>query len=52
MRPGPIYIDWKNGCKFTPDIPRDRLNNYRMAGETAFVKGRDIYAKSPNHKSK
>ena len=51
MRPEPIYIDWKNGCKFTPDIPRDRLNNYRIAGETAFVKGADIYAKFPNPKA-
>jgi hypothetical protein len=48
LRPGPIYIDWQNDCKFTPDIPKDRLSNYRLAGEAAFVKGRDVYAKFPN----
>ena len=52
LRPKPIYIDWENDCKFTPDIPRHRLTNYRVAAETAFVKGRDVYAKFPNHKSK
>jgi hypothetical protein len=51
LRPKPIYIDWKNDCKFTPDIPRDRLSNYRIAAKTAFVKDRDVYAKFPNRKS-
>ena len=52
MRPGPIYIDWQNDCKFTPDIPRDRLSNYRIAGKAAFAKDRDIYAKSPGPKAR
>jgi hypothetical protein len=52
LRPGPIYIDWQNDCKFTPDIPPDRLSSYRTAGEAAFVKGRDVYAKFPNSKSR
>jgi hypothetical protein len=48
LRPGPIYIDWKDDCEFTPDIPRSRLSNYRIAGEKAFVSGRDVYANFPN----
>ena len=51
LRPKPIYIDWQNDCKFTQAIPRDRLSNYRIAGETAFVEGRDVYAKYPKQKS-
>ncbi len=52
LRPGPIYIDWQNDCKFTPNIPEDRLSNYRLAGEASFAKGGDIYAKFPNSKSR
>jgi len=52
LRPKPIYIDWKNGCQFTRDIPRDRLSNYRQAAETEFAKGQDIYAKFPIHKTR
>jgi hypothetical protein len=52
LRPRPIYIDWQNDCKFTHTIPRDRLSNYRFAGEAAFAKDRDIYAKSPGPKAR
>jgi hypothetical protein len=45
LRPGPIYVDWQNDCRFTQDIPRERLIKYRLAGETAFAKDRDIYAR-------
>lgn len=48
LRPKPIYIDWRNDCQFTRTIPRDRLSDYRMAGEAAFTKYRDIYAKFPD----
>jgi hypothetical protein len=51
LRPKPIYIDWQNDCRFTKSIPGNRLNKYRTAGETAFAKDQDIYAKFPNHKS-
>ncbi len=51
LRPKPIYIDWQNDCRFTRTIPRDRLSNYRIAGETEFAKGRDIYAKFPSPKA-
>jgi len=51
LRPVPIYINWQNDCKFTHAIPRERLSNYRIAGETAFVEGRDVYAKYPKQKS-
>jgi hypothetical protein len=52
LRPRPIYIDWQNDCRFTRTIPRDHLSNYRMAGEAAFAKDRDIYAKFPNPTSR
>ena len=51
LRPKPIYIDWQNGCKFTQDIPRDRLSNYRIAAEAVFAKDQDIYAGIPNSKA-
>jgi hypothetical protein len=44
LRPKPIYVDWQNDCRFTPTVPPDRLSNYRIAGEAAFAKDRDIYA--------
>ena len=28
IRPRPIYIDWKNGCRFTANPPRERLKAY------------------------
>jgi len=52
LRPKPIYIDWRNDCQFTRIIPRDRLNDYRIAGEAAFTKYRDIYAIFPSPKSR
>jgi hypothetical protein len=51
LSPGPIYIDWQNGCKFTYAIPRDHLSNYRIAGRAVFAKDRDVYAIFPNPKS-
>jgi hypothetical protein len=48
LRPGPFYIDWQHDCRFTHDIPQDRLSRYRLAGETAFAKDPGIYAKYPN----
>lgn len=44
LRPRPIYIDWQNGCRFTGSIPESRLISYRIAGEAAFSKNRDVYA--------
>ena len=44
LRPKIIYIDWKNGCRFTTRLPQDRLINYRIATESIFAKDHDIYA--------
>jgi hypothetical protein len=52
LRPKPIYVDWQNDCRFTPTIPPDRLSNYRIAGEAAFAKDRDIYAILPKQKAR
>ncbi len=52
IRPKPIYIDWQNDCRFTRTIPRDHLSNYRIAGEAAFAKDGNIYAKFPNPTSR
>ncbi|CAB1056258.1 glycoside hydrolase [Olavius sp. associated proteobacterium Delta 1] len=52
LRPKPIYIDWQNDCLFTRTIPQDHLSNYRIAGEAAFAKDQDIYAKFPGPKDR
>jgi len=52
LRPKPIYIDWQNDCRFTRTVPQDRLSNYRIAGEAAFAKDRDIYARHPNSRTR
>lgn len=52
LRPKPIYIDWQNDCRFAHAIPRDRLSNYRLAGEAAFAKDRDVYAKFQGPKAR
>ena len=47
LRPRPIYIDWHNNCRFTREIPRERLSSYRTAGEVVFATDRDILAGVP-----
>jgi len=44
LRPRPVYIDWHSSCRFTLTIPRERLSNYRTAGEAVFAADRDILA--------
>ena len=44
LRPRPVYIDWNKDCRFTLTIPRERLSNYRAAGEAVFAADRDILA--------
>ena len=44
LRPKTIYIDWQNGCRFSDEIPENRLVNYRIAAEETFAKDHDIYA--------
>ena len=47
LRPRPIYIDWQNNCRFTREIPRERLSSYRTAGEVIFAADRNVYARRP-----
>lgn len=47
LRPKPIYIDWRDSCRFTQTIPDDHLIDYQAAGEALFAGDRDIYATRP-----
>ncbi len=44
LRPKPIYIDWRNGCRFSGSLPENRLVAYRIAGERVFDDHTDVYA--------
>ncbi len=48
LRPRPIYIDWRDQCRFTRTIPNEHLLNYQSAGEALFAGNRDIYATHPS----
>ena len=48
LRPKPIYIDWRDNCRFTQTIPDEHLLNYKAAGEALFAGDRDIYATRPD----
>jgi hypothetical protein len=47
LRPRPIYIDWHKTCRFTRNIPPDRLSSYQTAGEAVFATNRNILAGMP-----
>jgi len=47
LRPKPIYIQWRQSCRFTRTIPADCLMDYQAAGEALFAVNRDIYATRP-----
>lgn len=47
LRPRPIYIDWREDCRFTRTIPPERLSSYRTAGEVVFATDHKVLAGVP-----
>ena len=47
LRPKPIYIRWRDSCRFTRSIPNEYLHDYQAAGEALFAENHNIYAIRP-----
>ncbi|NNG00707.1 MAG: hypothetical protein HKM93_15080 [Desulfobacteraceae bacterium] len=46
MRPGPIYLDWENDCRFSRTVPNQRLDYYKWAAKMAFSPPEHMYMSS------
>ena len=47
LRPGPIFIDWENGCRFTRNVPETHLAAYQKSTRDVFAKGPESAQANP-----